>query len=141
MVAGGYGEGVREPSRLIQTSAGPLEIELASEPFSGRQVVVKIYDDDGWVRDRRGWSTRYGHNSDRKLPLDAFLSTFAGLPEDEAGDLANAILTVWVPEWRERGGERFSRTVWRGALLLIVGLLILGLLAVLGIVLLVVTLT
>ncbi len=102
----------------------------------GTTVRVKVYDENGWLRDSGTWSPEYGHHSrDESLPV--FLSSFVGLPEAEANELAASIQTEWRAEWRARGGESHDRFVNRFAITAIVALAALFLLAIVGVILLV----
>lgn len=115
-------------TRLVETSRGPVEIDLTQYGplVRGWHVFVKLYGDDGWTRDGDAWNSA---SSDEAL--GAFLERFLDLPSDEAERLAEAVLGEWVDEWRERGGEAearsFRRFVWLLAGVLAFILLLAGL--------------
>ena len=119
--------------RLVQTSVGPVEIELGREPerMGGRSVTVWTFDGDGWLADSKTWTERYGHH-ERGETLPAFLTTVIAIPADEADSLAGEILAVWFEEWRKRGGEAEEEQLNRRVVRTVAGSAIVGLLALLG---------
>lgn len=124
-----------ELTRLVHTSRGPIEVELQEPIGVGFGVAVKLYGEDGWAHTEKLWSSKYGHSEGESLA--SFLGTFVGLPEEEARNLATAISTEWVHDWRKRGGGADSRLTNRWAVIVLASLAGFLLLALLGIALLV----
>jgi hypothetical protein len=118
-------------SRLVQTSQGPLAVELDEAGF-GFQVEVTLFRADGSeARPTRKWSRKL-----REESLAQFLVNEAGLPGPEATELATEIQGPWREDWMGSGGEedvrslrRFMRVAFPTlVLVLLLGLVGLGLL-------------
>jgi hypothetical protein len=125
-----------EPTRLVHTSCGPIEVEVQEVIGRGLGVAVKVYGENGWAHAEKLWSSKDGHHS-KGESLASFLSVFVGIPEEEADRLATAISTEWMEDWRARGGEAESRLLNRRGIILMASVVGLILLALLGIALLV----
>ena len=112
--------------------AGRSRSSCTRSPGSASPSPSKVYGEDGWARDVRESSSKYGHHS-RDESLAAFLPSFAGLPKDEADELSTRILGEWRREWRGRGGAAHARWLTRATFSVMGALIALVLLALLGV--------
>jgi hypothetical protein len=117
----------------VDTSAGPMAVELDFMTGWGLEVEVTVFRADGWeVRPQAEW--RQGLN---KETLSEFLIDVARLPEPEAEQVAADIEGPWQEHWMSSGGKEYvrsSRRFMRVAmpvfgLILLLALVAVGLLA------------
>jgi hypothetical protein len=83
--------------RLVDTSGGPIELDLTKLKVGGLNVRVSVFGDDGWDTGRQAWSEQYSE----KETLADLIERIAGLPRDEAHRIAAETLD----QWKTRGGE------------------------------------
>ena len=120
--------------RLVHTSRGWVEAEVSEQPWSGFQVVVTVFREDGWEeRESKAWNEKY--NADETLAQ--FLASFAQLPGLEATELAAQLHGPWRSEWLARGGREDARSLQRWTRWAISGFSLVLLLALVGLVLLI----
>lgn len=122
--------------RLIETSQGHLILEVHGYSAGDTSVDAERFDAEGWQNGRRWWFSSWGGYVERQTLRD-FLIQFANLPELEANELADEILSDWVERWRSRGGVAHARWVSRASLLLLLAVAIAATLALFGLVMLV----
>lgn len=96
--------------RLVQTSRGPVEIEISENRALGLWVSVTPFPESGWqARPTKSWWSN--HNEGESL--SQFLARFVPLPGPEAQQLAADVQGPWRQEWVESGGEADARSLER----------------------------
>jgi cobalamin biosynthesis Mg chelatase CobN len=96
--------------RLVQTSRGPVEIEIMENRVHGLSVSVTPFAESGWqARPTKAWTS----NQNEGESLSQFLARFASLPEPEAAQLAVDVQGPWREEWARSGGEAETRSLDR----------------------------
>ena len=96
--------------RLVQTSRGPVEIEISENRVLGLWVSVTPFAESGWqARPTKSWWSN--HNEGESL--SQFLARFVPLPGPEAQQLAADVQGPWRQEWAKSGGEAETRSLER----------------------------
>ena len=96
--------------RLVQTSRGPVEIEISENRSLGLWVSVTPFAESGWeAQQTKSWWSN--HNEGESLAQ--FLTRFVPLPASEAAQLAADVQGPWHKEWVESGGEADARSLER----------------------------
>jgi hypothetical protein len=96
--------------RLVQTSRGPIEIEISETRVNGLWVSVTPFAESGWqARPTKGWMSKQNGGES----LSQFLARFVPLPGPEAAQLAADVQGPWRQEWAESGGEAETRSLER----------------------------
>jgi hypothetical protein len=108
--------GVKPPTirpmrkRLVQTSRGPIEIELSENRVHGLWVAVSPFAESGWqARPTKAWTSKQNGGES----LSQFLASFVPLPGPEAAQLAADVQGPWRQEWAKSGGEAETRSLER----------------------------
>jgi hypothetical protein len=101
--------------RLVSTSRGPVELELAQNRILGTEIALTTFGPDGWQDATKLWTDRVGHDS-REQTLAQFLEAYAQIPKPEAERLADDVLGPWLEERKARGGDEGDRFVDRWTL-------------------------
>ena len=83
--------------RLVETSGGPIELDLTKLKVGGLNVRVSVFGDDGWDAGRHAWSEQYSENE----TLSDVIEKAVGLPRDEAQRIASETLDQWKARGRE----------------------------------------
>jgi hypothetical protein len=106
--------------RVIETSKGPLALDV-SHIFREVEISAQMFDGEGWEQTDARWK-------DGKGPLGAYLASTFGLTAEEA----DAIARETLEQWGARGGRHRDRFGFAGGfiLFLIIGMPILGFLAI-----------
>lgn len=87
--------------RFVETSGGPLALDVTYIRLSGVSVVATAYGEDaGWESSTKSWNERYSDES-----LAEAIAEVGGVPADEAQRVADETLE----QWRARGGESADR--------------------------------
>jgi len=105
--------------RLVQTSRGPVEIEISENGSLGLWVSVTPFADSGWeAQPTKSW---WSNHKDGES-LAHFLTRFVPLPASEAAQLAADVQGPWHKEWVESGGlaETQSSERWTSIVLSVV---------------------
>ena len=93
--------------RIAKTSRGSIELDMADE-----WIFITAYGEDGWETDGWAWNAKYHEQT-----LGELLASQAGLPSQEAGQLAEQVSHEWaerrglVEAVREARGGRIVATV------------------------------
>jgi hypothetical protein len=96
--------------RLVQTSRGPIEIEISENRVHGLWVAVSPFAESGWqARPTKAWTSK----QNRDESLSQFLASFVPLPGPEAAQLAADVQGPWRQEWAKSGGEGETRSLER----------------------------
>jgi hypothetical protein len=96
--------------RLVQTSRGPVELEISENRVHGLWVSVSPFAASGWqARPTKAWTSKQSGGES----LSQFLARFVPLPEAEAAQLAADVQGPWRQEWAESGGEAETRSLER----------------------------
>jgi hypothetical protein len=96
--------------RLVQTSNGPVEIEISENRVHGLWVSVTPFAESGWqARPTKAWTS----NQNEGEPLAQFLARFVPLSGPEAAQLAADVQGPWRQEWANSGGEGETRSLER----------------------------
>ena len=96
--------------RLVQTSAGPVEIEISENRVHGLWVSVTPFAESGWQsQPTKAWTS----NRSEGETLSQFLTRFVPLPGAEAAQLAEDVQGAWRQEWAQSGGEAETRFMQR----------------------------
>jgi hypothetical protein len=99
---------VRE--RLVESSRGPIEIEISENHVHGLWVSVTPFAESGWeARPTKAWTSKQNEGES----LSQFLARFVPLPGAEAAQLAADVQGPWRREWAKSGGEAEIRSVER----------------------------
>ena len=96
--------------RLVQTSRGPVEIEISENRVHGLWVSVTPFAESGWqARPTKAWTSKQNEGES----LSQFLARFVSLPGPEAAQLAADVQGPWRQEWANCGGEAETRSLER----------------------------
>ena len=96
--------------RLVQTSRGPVEIEISENRSIGLWVSVTPFGERGWqAQPTKSWMSNHAEGES----LAQFLASFVPLPAPEAAQLAADVQGPWHKEWVESGGEAEARSLER----------------------------
>jgi hypothetical protein len=119
--------------RLVETSAGLVEIDFDRSRHAGLEARIATFDGEGWENGSAWWSTKLGASKEAPFePLWRTIASVIEIPDDEAKELANAILEVWEKDWTARGGAA-DEHVGNQAVMVFLGLLAaIGVLALIG---------
>lgn len=120
--------------RLVHTSRGWIELDLDQMEFAGFNIRVAVFGEDGWASAEETWNATWPVDD---KSFEAFLADIAGVPRDEAAQIAQES----IDKWRARGGEIEEREEKRKViawLASVLGLAALGALALLAVVIIVV---
>jgi hypothetical protein len=116
--------------RLVQTSSGPLEIEISENRVHGLSVSVTPFAESGWqTRPTKAWT----RNQNGGESLSEFLARFVPLPGPEAAQLAADVQGPWRQEWLKSGGEAETRSLERWLNVSVAAVTVVVLLALVGI--------
>jgi hypothetical protein len=119
--------------RLVQTSRGPVEIEISENRVHGLWVDVSPFEESGWqAGPTKAWTSKQNGGES----LSQFLAKFVPLPAAEAAQLAADVQGPWRQEYAKSGGEAETRSVerWTSVAVLVVTVVVLLALAGLGLV-------
>ena len=93
--------------RIARTSIGWVGLDARQVKIGGLSVTINVFDDEGWEASSHTW----GEDWEEGVTLGDAIAQTAGLPLEEARQLADDTLR----EWERRGGveeyERDSRDV------------------------------
>jgi hypothetical protein len=96
--------------RLVETSAGPVEIEISANRVHGLWVSITPFAESGWQsQPTKAWTS----NQSEGETLSQFLTRFVPLPEAEAAQLAVDVQGAWRQQWAKSGGEVETRSMQR----------------------------
>jgi hypothetical protein len=96
--------------RLVQSSSGPIEIEISENRALGLSVSVTPFAESGWqAQPTKAWTSAHSGGES----LSQFLASFVPLPGPEAAQLAADVEGPWRQEWLESGGEADIRSLER----------------------------
>jgi hypothetical protein len=115
--------------RLVQTSSGPIEIEISENRPHGLWVAVSPFAESGWqARPTKAWTSKQNAGES----LSSFLEVFVPLPAVEAAQLAADVQGPWRNEWAKSGGEAETRSLERWTTVVVAGATLVVLLALTG---------
>jgi cobalamin biosynthesis Mg chelatase CobN len=115
--------------RLVQTSRGPIEIEISENRVHGLWVAVSPFAESGWqARPTKAWTSKQNEGES----LSQFLASFVPLPGPEAAQLAADVQGPWRQEWAKSGGEAETRSLERWTNVAVIAVTVVVLLALAG---------
>jgi hypothetical protein len=115
--------------RLVQTSSGPIEIEIGENRTHGLWVAVSPFAESGWqARPTKAWTSKQNAGES----LSSFLEVFVPLPAVEAAQLASDVQGPWRNEWAKSGGEAETRSLERWTTVVVAGATLVVLLGLTG---------
>ena len=115
--------------RLVQTSRGPIEIEINENRVHGLWVAVSPFAESGWqARLTKAWTSKQN-----ALPVSDELRAAS---RAEAAQLAADVQGPWHQEWAKSGGEAEARSLerWTNVAVMVATVVVLLALAGLGLV-------
>jgi hypothetical protein len=78
--------------RLVQSSSGPIEIEISENRALGLSVSVTPFAESGWqAQPTKAWTSAHSGGES----LSQFLASFVPLPGPEAAQLAADVEGPW----------------------------------------------
>jgi hypothetical protein len=115
--------------RLVQTSRGPIEIEISENRVHGLWVAVSPFAESGWqARPTKAWTSKQNGGES----LSQFLASFVALPAEEAAHLAADVQGRWREEWTKSGGDAETRSLERWTNVAVMAVTVVVLLALVG---------